>query len=588
MSHLLIRGRLQKALNDDNIDITFTDNELQQLFNSPITPSLILSILLGLKNKILSADQVIRSVIQTGPTNFNEKTLLILGLSLRYQGSLNQYIDISASSNSLSKLHLIVWTCQNFPQKDFKTLYCILKSSNINYDSPVTQPIKDNKETISKWIHRHCPDNIFFDQNISLCNYPIAILTDQPTKLMNSFSVLDLEQVITDAITSYSSNVLDNLKHNLNDIIVNDKSAKFKSLVSAELVQPSSKFHNSYFLELSIKCLNSYAYNLLLDLGWIPTYSVINNILIFMKYYHQRKNNIANKYLLEILTTTLSKGYYIDNVQHISITSIYPTDVIQKINFPKPSSNTLKNLATLLEIEIETPKDIRNHYSKIPINKVLSTILSYERRSIETTTIYTDMIPIKNSISYSEGDIDLFCIVDKSLTKWPIFPYSLEIIRSTRNNPITGEILENKRFYQVIKQRNTIKRLGFHTEMNLNGNDIYNVYNNNGIKSLKVYTDDDFSGKIIDTFKMLSPLYGLDSRDIFEHSYLTVKYIEKILTELANHFPMIPTELHHLKDDHIIVTFIRICILIIRQCPSIADNIFTMIKLAISKKRLPA
>lgn len=569
-----VRERFSLLISSDQNDpsVIFDGNDYLKLLSTPPSPSLIIQIISGLSSKKISSDLLLKYSIHITTT---EKHLIIAGLAIRYGGNVNGYYDTSDG-----KMHILGYVYAVMSEQEpsvVKYITLLLKLAG-------TDPSKDlfisgGNSDVSSWLAEKYPHN-YINSSIEVKDkIKLSLLLDQPQHILGN--LVD-EKYLMDSIEAHAVKI----------------SGKFGDRT----------LYPNIAADLSVKYLNVYSFKQCLVMGYIPIYPLINNILVYLKYYNDRNNSHGYLEMMEILKSSIKKGSKLDPNQITFLRSISGKDtniIISEHRHPicnvdeSDPDNKMKALANSVGIDsILNRKDLLDNITKAIDTEPFSfqkMVYMHKLRGKNRATIDADMIStlspkdvsvpptnlhitsdmlVKNK--EASHYLDIFWHTDINGNKWMFTSHLFDSIRESNINPYTGLNFGKSEMVILSQQRNTIKRLGLITSDQ--NDDVEDLSIDKNIRNNSVI--DNNTDEIMKAFSLLATLHDVDPTHI---KLVSIKYLERILSALSENFPTIPQDLGHLDRKHAITTFSRMCLTVIRSYPRYSVMIFESIKTALSK-----
>jgi hypothetical protein len=567
-----VRERFSQLISSDQNDpsVIFDEKDYLKLLSTPPSPSLIIQIISGLSSKKISSDLLLKYSIRVTTT---EKHLIIAGLSIRYGANVNGYYDTSDG-----KMHILGYVYVVMSEREpsvLKYITLLLKLTGAD-------PTKDlftsgGGGDVGSWLAQKYPHNYINSSMEVKDKMKLSLLLDQHQQILEN--VVD-EKYVMDSIEAHA--------------------IKISGQFSNRILYPNVA------ADLSVKYLNVYSFEQCLEMGYIPIYPLINNILVYLKYYNDRNNSSGYLEMMKILKLSLEKGSKLDSNQITFLRSISEKDtdnIISEQRHPiwivdeSDPDNKMKTLANSVGIDpMLNRKDLLDNITKAIDTEPFSfqkMVYMNKLREKNRTTIDADMIstlsdkdvPVSPTNLHITSDklikdheashyLDIFWHTDINGHKWLFTSHLFDSIRESNANPYTGLDFSKSEMAILSQQRNTIKRLGLITSDQNNDVEDLSIDKNNSVI-------DNNTEEIMKAFSLLATLHGVDPTHI---ELVSIKYLERILSALSENFPTIPRDLGHLDRKHAIITFNRMCLTVIRSYPRYSVMIFESIKTALSKR----
>lgn len=314
---------LQKKIYGERQD-QLTPLEINRMFKYPITAEFNTILYRGLQRNALNPDVTILQII---PRAKNKDFIIPIALALRYGADPNMYVD----APKLGTIHILGYVynslglpSSNYDNEVLNTIVLLLLAQGSRPSLPMydktagkikpdtTIPI--TSISVKDWLNDQGYDTILNRLNSSdlnsLAKYVdkdslnvLSILLDRPNLIGRDY----VEQDLLLAIRSFSSNSFDKIPVS-NSMYLLD----YKTLEDAV----------SYF--------NADAFDKLLTKGQMPSYLLINKILVGMKKYRATGNIVIVQELERMLISSISMGTQLDQDQ-LAIVSVMGQDILNSV-----------------------------------------------------------------------------------------------------------------------------------------------------------------------------------------------------------------------------------------------------------------
>ncbi|CAH6418155.1 Hypothetical protein HVR_LOCUS30 [uncultured virus] len=469
-----------------------TPVELNQLFRSPITPEFNLVLCRALQRNAISPDV---TILQAIPQARTREYLIPIALCLRFGADANMYVN----DPKLGTIHILGYTYTRLGGDRFANDGDIIADENVlntivtmlvAEGSRPTLPMYDRKAgrikaegeiestslSVAEWLNDKGYNTILDRINIgdssefqkvfdadSLAN--ISILLDMPNLMKRPYETRDMLL----AIRSFSPISFDRIP--TPDTMVG---MDYKSLDDA------------------VTYLNSSSFDKLVKRGQLPSYVLINKILVGMRVYKDRGHIIPVQELEKMLLSSIAVGTQLDQDQ-LAIVSVMGRDILTSVNkeYDQPywrkicmapggngdTPEPLRRLAISLNIDPTMSKaaicDTINNLSKADKDA-----LKDAARRRQQLRLAADMGTINeflggkipNLVCRNKGllphdpldynDVDLAYYRDDQGAIWCFGSESFASVLESGINPYNGTVLPNSFKAQLKDQIDALKRLG--------------------------------------------------------------------------------------------------------------------------------
>ena len=561
----------------NNKQIELSDNEYVKLLKPIPSPSLFIQVKIALSKHLLNKDVFMKLCIHACS---DERHLALMGLVLRNGMDPNIYYKTTENRiHVIPYIYMVLYNRNSEICSKVSRLF-IASGSDINRNA-VDPVFQDNSVSVKDWLGKKYPsDQIsinFSSDEKKLC----SVFLDRPDLFVATGENLKGETdqfLISKAITCHADTI-------------------FSENVPANLHETYPDYHTflgtyDFLADLSVKYLNIKCLRYFLEKKYIPSYVLINNVIVYLKYYRQKNYSHGFSVMKEILDMLFEFGSKIDSFQAEMIKSIGITDPGPKhINSGGNRGDHEKNLKELLKCtNRQSIDDMKSHTDNKDLNllKIHTEINADISRTINRINLDADLNTnafVSKSIELDGGEsdecihrcLDIFINSDENENQWYISSGVFDSLRESGVNPYTGKKMSGDEMSVLSQKRSTIKRFGLPTS--LRSSDVEDLIMD---KQQKNSVIDNNTHQIVIAFGKLCKLNNIREDQI---DTIPVKYLQRILDELSDRYRMPSSELKYLSQIHAIVTFKRICMAAIRFFSQDSSNIFGYIKLAISRKK---
>jgi hypothetical protein len=307
---------------------TLTPIEINRLFQSPVTPEFNLTIYRALQRNAINPDV---TILQAIPRAKTKEYLISIALCLRFGADANMYVD----APKLGTVHILGYVYTVLGGDKFSddiadnnvlnTIVLMLIAKGSRSSLPMFDrkggKIRDQTEapstslSVNEWLNDqgyvtilnkiNTGDSSQLQQTVDKESLTIlSILLDMPTIVGRNYEPQDMVL----AIRAFSPISFDKIPIPTTRIM-----ADFKSL------------------DDSVVYLNSDAYQKLLNKGQLPSYVLVNKILIGMRSYRNNDRIIAVQELEKMLLSSISVGTQLD-LDQLNIISTMGRDILDAVN----------------------------------------------------------------------------------------------------------------------------------------------------------------------------------------------------------------------------------------------------------------
>jgi hypothetical protein len=341
----------------------------------------------------------------------------------------------------------------------------------------------------------------------------------------------------------------------------------------------------------SIKSLNDKTFNKLMNMGMMPSYVAINEILINLKQYYQYQLPTAVNSSVNLIVDAINHGYQMDKYQLDFVSSIDKSIVSildkaynkpfweKECEYDKtPYTQKLRQLAFSLNIDAKSDKvsvckSIKELAKSDPTSLVKSAVERQQTRvssNLSSINEYIDTKPdiicknraLFNIDPYEYNDVELAVYKDKNENIW-CFPSNLyEDIIKTSTNPYSLQPLPPAFVNNVKNKSNIIKSLGLDFNPTPYSTAVQQLTQSDQISNEKT---DNIIKSVINTAR----LYGINKQQLLSY---TPKQLQDVLEKGG-----VKVNLLSLPQQLSFATFARIVNYMIKMDPKNASLIFSNI-----------
>jgi hypothetical protein len=496
--------------------------EIHKMLQNPFSPELVCEITEKLGNKSLNPDDLFANVIYMMES---KEYLIILALCLRFGANPDMYvIDPDAGDiHIMAYIYITLFRNPSAPENSkvdigvLNTLVLMMISENTKIVAPIFNPKTKSKSSESSFTN---PMNNIFDSGTSVKQW----LSDQ------GYDPIFL---------SIDTRMENNQGNNSDDLLLHDDSVKFHGMIvdkttakeiyvmldKDDCLEPED-FFNESLLELairsfsdsvvskakintdfisndidnksmvnSVKYINYKSFIKFLELGCLPSYILINKMLLNLRLYNSNKSEyIERRDVFNMLISSIENGVIIDKDQYNIIIALGPQikdnfDSVYKQPYWKKTckssqseiSNELEKIAIDLNIDTSSSKNVIcqniTSLSKYESSKLVASASEKERvkLSIELgmlsefidgkapNLICRNKTLMENNIT-DYNDIDTANYRDENGAIWCFVKDSFDSLIDSGQNPYTIQPLPEN-FIQLLKnKRDVLKKLNLYSE----------------------------------------------------------------------------------------------------------------------------
>lgn len=489
-------NELQKKIYGQRSE-SLTPIEINRLFQSPITPEFNVTLYRALQRNVINPDVSILQAIARAKTR---DYLIPISLCLRYGADSNMYVD----APKLGTIHILGY------------IYSLLGVGRFAEDLSTTDENVLNTIVIMLICQGSKSSLPIFDKKAgkinpeSETNSSVSVLewlNDQGyNSILNNINIGESSElqkkVDKDSLTSLSilldKTNLASRDYESRDLLLAIRA--FSPISFDKIPVPSSfSFMDYKSLDDCVTYINSSAYEKLLKKGQLPSYVLVNKILVGMKLYKNTGRIVAFQELEKMLLNSISVGTQLDQDQ-LSIISVMGQDVLKSVTqeYEVPywrkickssdisglSSNTpeaLKRLAISLNIDHtmtkgaicenisnlskankEDLKEAARRRQQFRVSADVSTINEFLGDKIPNLVCRNKVLMQENPFDYN--DYDLAYYRDDQGAVWCFGSESFSSLLETGINPYNSTVLPQSFKSQLQHQINVLKTLGINAD----------------------------------------------------------------------------------------------------------------------------
>jgi len=476
-----------------------TPIEINRLFQSPITPEFNLTIYRALQRKVIDPDI---AILQAIPRATTREYLIPIALCLRYGADANMYVD----APKLGTIHILGYVYNILGGDRFKNTTDVADESVLN-TIILMLVAEGSRSSLPMYDKRAGKIRTIDDRDISSSLSVTEWLNDQGyNTILNRVNIGDsseLQKFVDKDSLSILSILLDKSVLMGRDYEARDMFLAIRaySLVSIDKIPtPDTIIMLDYkSLDDAVNHLNAAAFDKLIKRGQIPSYILINKIIIGMKTYRNTGRIIVVQELEQMLLISVSVGVQLDQDQ-LSIISSMGQDVLTSVSreYEQPywrkickastdsdtkfsnishSPNQLRRLAISLNIDPNMSKTALCDTINI-LSKADKEALKEAARKRQQLRISADMGTTNDFLGgkipnlvcrnktllphdpYDYNDIDIAYYRDDQGTVWCFTSDAFTNILETGINPYNSTVLPDTFKEQLRYRINLLKRLG--------------------------------------------------------------------------------------------------------------------------------
>jgi hypothetical protein len=484
-------NELQKKISGQRAE-KLTPVEINRLFNVPVTPEFNATLYLALKRQAIDPDV---TILQAIPRARTREYLIPIAMCLRFGADANMYVDVP----KFGKVHLLGYVYYvlggdrfseelgSFDENVLNSIILMLVSEGSRpslpmFDARGGRIRGDGEERVSssrsvvEWLdeqgYANILDRISSGDPSNLAKIVnkdsmviLSILLDNPLLMGRDYEPRDMNL----AIRAFSSVSFD------------------------KIPTPETMVMRDYkSLDESVTYFNSYTFEQLVKRGQMPSYLLINKILINMKTYKTRGHNIVVQELEKMLISSVNVGVQLDPDQ-MNIISTLGKDTLDAVNrdyeqpywrkicrapdikgeVPEPlrrlaislnidhtmsKAAICENISNLSKADKESLKEAAKRRQQMRMSSDLGTINEFIGGKTPTLVCRNRSVLPHDPFDYN--DIDLAYYRDDQGAVWCFGSDTFESILETGINPYNSTILPDSFKEQLKFQINALKRLG--------------------------------------------------------------------------------------------------------------------------------
>lgn len=571
------RNNINKDKNSsDDSNKTLDPYQIRNLLSHRTDSIQIVYLLLGLNLKVLDPDMVL---VQSIATVKRENDIIPIALSLRYGANPNLYIN----SPKIGQIHVIIYlyaTLYNITDKSLieqiATMLLLSGSRLVNNaysntggkvkENDIFHKDQLNNLSVVQWLKR----NDFSNRLEEINTDPSVIGKDKLSVLaiyLNRNDLIDGPVELAKIIQAQSTSILKDkiYKRNIHDFLGG--------------------------LRLCIDHIYLVGYEMLLNNGLIPDYTMINLILIRLKHYREVNLIMPFVQVKEILLSSVKSGVEMDIYQLQMLKSIDPAsakqiedaykkpmwrkicslsdneDIVTEGSEPHPDQSRIEDFNRLVfslnldpkkshkelckelhNLAITDPNKLRNatmlkHDNKIRTNT--GSIIEYIDSNNGPQTVCSNRSLLETPPE-EYNDVEIVMDRSENNSTWCYTAPMYNDLLKTKINPYTGQPLTED-IYEKIRERERILR-----RLKITPSNIMTI--SQGIDNLKVNDNinNDITDKYIKDFQMMANINGMSIED-FKNKQPSE--LESILELVDIIIPLV-----QLSPDHAFATFARLVV----------------------------
>lgn len=307
--------------------------EINKLFQIPITPEFNLILYRAFERKALSPDIVI---LQAIPQARSKDYLIPIALCLRFGADANMYVN----APSLGTIHILGYIYNILGNSRFSDI--IITDENILNTIVLMMIIKGSRPSMSiydKKAGQIGNDNIsdralYRSQSLAVVEWLNIQGYDTILDRINVGNINELEQFVDGESLTVLSILLDmpsvlGRNYESQDILLAIRS--FSPITFEKIPTPVTIVMMDYkSLDDCVTYLNSMAFDSLIKRGQVPSYILINKILIGMRGYRNLGFIAPVQELERMLLSSISIGVQLDQDQ-LNIISVMGRDILEAV-----------------------------------------------------------------------------------------------------------------------------------------------------------------------------------------------------------------------------------------------------------------
>lgn len=469
-----------------------TSIEIYRLFQSPITPEFNLVLYRAFERKAIDPDI---AILQAIPLAKSENYLIPIALCLKFGADVNMYV----SAPNIGTVHILGYTYitlgtstdrfSQIPLADSQILTVIAlmllakgSRSSLPMFNPNAGKIMSDRNTgprslsVREWLteqgYNTVLDKIFvgdsgeYQKNINKDSLAIlSIMLDMPTLMGREYDPSDM----TLAIRSYSG-------------ISFEKIPTPKIMVNMDYKS----------LDESVYYLNASAFDRLIKRGQLPSYLLINKILMLMITYRKYDRVIAVQELEKMLLASIAMGTQLDQDQ-LAIVSVMGSDILNSvrteydqpywrkicktpstitdvpdslrklalslnIDQTQPKTAICENLSNLSRADKESLKEAAKRRQQMRLDSELGTMNEFMNGKTPNLTVRNKTLLQHDPLDYN--DIDIAYYRDAQGAVWAFSSDTFATILEGGINPYNRTVLPESFKDKLRYQIDVLKKLG--------------------------------------------------------------------------------------------------------------------------------
>jgi len=293
--------KIQDSILNPNLNITITDSDLKKFLSLSVNSTQIIYLIAALSKKKISANDVMVNVI---PSIERMDNILIIALALRYGANPDIYIlDESQQENHLLVYIYSILSSKNIDRIIIEYIVCLILVHNPDLNSIASD---NSEQTVIEWLRQYGYDKLTIANNESIEN------------------VIDNYQLLPETILSKIAVYLDRTDLLYSQVEIKMLFECHSSNILREKINTVNISHFLGSLSLAIESIYLTGFEILLQYGLMPDYSLINYLLLRLEFFIQYDQIIPYIQTEEMLITAIKFGYLIDMYQYNMLIHINP------------------------------------------------------------------------------------------------------------------------------------------------------------------------------------------------------------------------------------------------------------------------
>lgn len=467
-----------------------TPIEINKLFKLPVTPEFNLIIYRGLQRGALNPDI---AILQAIPRAQTKDYLISIALCLRFGADANMYVD----APKLGTVHILGYV--------YDILGTMIGNEDILNTIVLMLIIKGSRPSMPMFDRN--AGKIQVERKASYSSSSPSVIEWLNSQGYNT--ILDRIHVgdVSELHRIVDKNSLAILSILLDMPIITDRQYEppdmllairtFSNIVFDDIPLPTGKVMMDFkSLDDAVTYLNSNAYQKLLSKGQMPSYILINKILINMREYRNANQTIALQELENMLLSSISLGSELDRDQ-LSIISTMGQDILEAVmkEYEQPywrkickSSNhnieipeSLRRLAislnidpslsqtticdkitTLSKADKEALKEAARRRQQLRMNSELGHVNDFLHDKIPNLVCRNKALLPQDPLDYN--DLDLAYYRDEQGAVWCFGSDSFSSLLEDRVNPYNSTILPPYFIEELRYRIDALRRLGIYAD----------------------------------------------------------------------------------------------------------------------------